>query len=195
MSLAKILSGKPQQLEALFALSPIAVCAIEMPTMRFVAVNNNYCRSLSRTQSQENVIGRTVAEVLETPSSIALRSLEKAHFENLPTTFDSEVSNCLGRTRAFVSGAMLPFQRDADSSIAITILTEVSERGLLTRIFHELRTPLTGLKIATQLSIKNLSRMSQADMKKQLHLVDEKASELTRLINSWPEKIQWKDKQ
>lgn len=193
MSLAKIISEKPQQLEALFALSPLAVCAIEMPTMRFIAANNNYCRSLGRPLSQDEVVGRTVLEVLENPSPIALRGLEKAHFDNLPTTFDTEVSTCLGKNRSFVSGALLPFHREGERSVALTILTEVSERGLLTRIFHELRTPLTGLKIATQFSLRNLSVMTQDDIKKQMTLIDEKANELTRLINSWPEKIQWKD--
>lgn len=192
MKLSSLFQSNPEKLDALFELSPLAVCAIEMPTFRFLAANEAYANALRKPLPASEIVGKTVFEILQAPSSVALAGLERAHRCNEPSNFDTEVSKSLGCESLYISGTLVPVQRDGNRSVAVAVLSEVTEPGLLTRIFHELRTPLTSLKIATQLVTRNKAQLSGDQIEKNLKLIDEKAAALTSLINSWPSSLKWR---
>ncbi|MEW6056739.1 MAG: histidine kinase dimerization/phospho-acceptor domain-containing protein [Bdellovibrionota bacterium] len=200
------LSLPPKVLDALFDCSPFAVGVIEMPTLRFLAANQNYCSLLSETVDPQKIIGRPLFEVMPIPSDDALETLHRAHSSGGSVHINAVSSRNLGRQGlSYWSGIVAPLLSYEGKTAVIGLLINVTSqvkareelelahktierqsefnRRFVTMVSHELRTPLTALKVATQLTLKRLPHLSPEELQRQLAVLDAQSSKLTSLIN------------
>ncbi|MEW6058424.1 MAG: HAMP domain-containing sensor histidine kinase [Bdellovibrionota bacterium] len=117
-------------LEKVLNESPLALTVIEMPSMRYIVANKKYCSILPHPFSPEELAGKTVYEVLPSPTPLAIEGLKRAHFENECTRVVATPSRNLNALRnvTYWSGALVPIHREPQRTLIAAILTEVTEQ-------------------------------------------------------------------
>ena len=193
------------QIEAVFQIAPLAVAIIEMPSLKYVAANANYCQVLRTKLDPQDLVGKTVHEILPTPNNDAMVSLYRAHLSGEATKFDTLVSDSVGENTTYWTGAALPLMKTEQTTLVLGLLTEVTDRvhaqqeaekkhreleiekhktnGFMAMAVHELRTPLTGLKLLTQSLLLHPKTPLDSETRETLKHIDQKSSQLVQLIN------------
>jgi len=179
-----------KQFASIFEHAPLAVCTIELPSMRYLYANESYSRVLPSQIAAKEIPGRTIYEVLGNPNPEALQAVFDAHERGKTTRFTTLKSSSMARAETYWAGAIMPLQKEAGRSVVLALLTEVTEPVLDERkkddfiaiAVHELRTPLTGLKALTQTTLKHKDRFSVQELDHALEQIDRQATFLTRLI-------------
>lgn len=193
-------------LVSVFHQAPVAICIVEMPALKYVSANHNYCRIMSGHILPETIRNVPVLDIIQKPNSTALQALYTAHEKNESTHFETIESCIQAPELTYWTGTILPYHRDHEKTLVIGLLYNVTdtvkakkeaqaslelleeERRLkdqfIAMAIHELRTPLTAIKAFAQMILKQNERQNkQHDVQSALQKINKHSDRLNQLIS------------